>query len=105
MFTAQDKEIQAKIESQLEQDLSEAKILEESGSVAGVMGPARKATKQAKLRRALARQCILIAKSEGDPLYEKYAKHFAIVKEMRATLQKKYAGRAKSMLRQFASNK
>lgn len=73
-----------------------AELLEHEVLTEALIGPKRRTDRKTILRRAIARQAILISRAEGDPMFEKYKLHFLKMRELRNLIQKKYLAKARS---------
>ena len=73
-----------------------AELLEHEVLTEALIGPKRRTDRKTILRRAIARQAILISRAEGDPMFEKYKMHFLKMRELRTLIQKKYLAKARS---------
>ena len=73
-----------------------AELLEHEVLTEALIGPKRRTDRKTILRRAIARQAILISRAEGDPMFEKYKLHFLKMRELRTLIQKKYLAKARS---------
>ena len=73
-----------------------AELLEHEVLTEAMIGPKRRTDRKTILRRAIARQAILISRAEGDPMFEKYKMHFLKMRELRTLIQKKYLAKARS---------
>lgn len=79
------------VNEHLKAELLECEVLAEA-----LIGPKRRTDRKTILRRAIARQAILISRAEGDPMFEKYKLHFLKMRELRTLIQKKYLAKARS---------
>ena len=82
--------------SELVTEHLKAELLEHEVLTEALIGPKRRTDRKTILRRAIARQAILIARAEGDPMFEKYKLHFLKMRELRSLIQKKYLSKARA---------
>ena len=66
----------------------------------------RKAKKVHVRKRSTHRTAILLAKANGDPLYDKYVRYSSMMRAVREKILKKYSSKAKTLVvRRMASPK
>jgi len=90
-------------EALLNETLNELKELE-SLNETKIIRIIRKETKDTRKRRLIARTAMMLAKQNGDPMYQKLKDTIMKVKALRSTIRKKYAGKAKSKAAEYARN-
>ena len=59
-----------------------------------------KMDKQRKIKMAIARVAVQLAKEKGDPLYDKYQKYRQLYLEAKAKIVEKYGPKATQVVRQ-----
>ena len=92
-LSEEDKLLEEQIFTEMNEDLHEYKVLEESGQL---LKPIKKDIIK---KRAIARMSFILAKASNDPDYQKYREHIMRARPYKQKILTKYGSKAKSKVR------